>query len=83
MPGLLSSKQNMLPRKKFSGALICKILEQNGFISVRQKGSHRVLQRQALGKTITVPVPMHKDLKPGTLASIIRHSQLDRLLFER
>jgi|TARA_B110001469_G_C9329479_1_gene175805 predicted RNA binding protein YcfA (HicA-like mRNA interferase family) len=73
----------MPPRKKFSGALICKILEQNGFVSVRQKGSHRVLQRQALGKTITVPVPMHKDLKPGTLASIIRQSQLDRLLFER
>jgi len=31
--------------------------------------------------TITVPVPLHRELRPGTLASIIRQSQLDRSLF--
>jgi predicted RNA binding protein YcfA (HicA-like mRNA interferase family) len=72
----------MPPRKKFSGESLCRLLEQNGFIAVRQKGSHRVMQKQSLGKTTTVPVPMHKDLKPGTLASIIRQSQLNRSLFE-
>jgi predicted RNA binding protein YcfA (HicA-like mRNA interferase family) len=32
--------------------------------------------------TRTVPVPIHKDLKPGTLASIIRQSGLNLSLFE-
>ena len=32
--------------------------------------------------TRTVPIPIHKDLKPGTLASIIRQSGLDKSLFE-
>jgi len=72
----------MPPRKKFSGAAICSLLEKHGFSSVRQKGSHRVMQKKTKNQTITVPVPMHKDLKPGTLGSIIRQSQLDRSLFE-
>jgi len=40
------------------------------------------MQKRAAGTTITVPVPMHKDLKPGTLSSIIRQSRLPRELFE-
>jgi predicted RNA binding protein YcfA (HicA-like mRNA interferase family) len=40
------------------------------------------MQMAAQTGTITVPVPIHKDLKPGTLASIIRQSQLNRSLFQ-
>jgi len=72
----------MPPRKKFSEASLCRLLEQHGFSAIRQKGSHRVMQKQSKNGTITVPVPMHKDLKPGTLGSIIRQSRLDRSLFE-
>jgi len=72
----------MPPRKKFSGTAICRLFEKNGFKAVRQKGSHRVMQKKSGDGTITVPVPMHKDLKPGTLGSIIRQSRLDRSLFE-
>lgn len=72
----------MPPRKKFSGDSLCRLLEENGFVAVRQKGSHRVMQRKLQNRTVTVPVPMHKDLKPGTLGSIIRQSQLDRSVFE-
>lgn len=39
------------------------------------------MQRQAEGSTITVPVPDHKELRTGTLLSIIRQSRLDRSLF--
>ena len=49
---------------------------------MRQKGSHRIMQLQTETSTRSVPVPMHKDLKPGTLASIIRQSGLDKSLFE-
>jgi predicted RNA binding protein YcfA (HicA-like mRNA interferase family) len=50
---------------------------------VRQKGSHRIMQKRFEKGTITVPVPLHKDLKPGTLSSIIRQSQLARNYFEQ
>jgi predicted RNA binding protein YcfA (HicA-like mRNA interferase family) len=40
------------------------------------------MQKREDGTTITVPVPMHKDLKPGTLSSIIRQSRLPRDLFD-
>ena len=73
----------MPPRKRFSGASLCRLLEHNGFAAIRQKGSHRIMQKRVPDMTITVPVPMHKDLKPGTLSSIIRQSQLDRSIFEQ
>ena len=72
----------MPPRKRFSGRSMCRLLEAHGFAEVRQRGSHRIMQLLAGESTITVPVPMHNDLKPGTLASIIRQSGLDRSLFE-
>jgi predicted RNA binding protein YcfA (HicA-like mRNA interferase family) len=40
------------------------------------------MQKKEGASTITVPVPLHKELKPGTLGSIIRQSQLPRTLFE-
>jgi predicted RNA binding protein YcfA (HicA-like mRNA interferase family) len=49
---------------------------------VRQRGSHVVMQRRDAQSTITVPVPIHRELKVGTLQSIIRQSQLPRSLFE-
>ncbi len=41
------------------------------------------MQRKLAKSTITVPVPMHKELRAGTLASIIRQSGVDASLFER
>ena len=72
----------MPPRKRFSGMEMCRLLEGHGFVEIRQRGSHRIMQVRTGGSSRTIPVPMHKDLKPGTLASIIRQSGLDRSLFE-
>ncbi|WP_016951844.1 type II toxin-antitoxin system HicA family toxin [Anabaena sp. PCC 7108] len=66
----------------FSGKEICKILEDNGFIQIRQKGSHIVMQKQIEDSTLTAIVPNHSSVKFGTLMSIIRQSQLPRSLFE-
>jgi len=67
----------------FSGAEVCRILEQNGFTNVRQRGSHRIMQTLVPGiGTTTVPVPLHKEIRLGTLVSIIRQSGLPRNLFE-
>jgi predicted RNA binding protein YcfA (HicA-like mRNA interferase family) len=65
-----------------SGKQVCVILGQHGFRSVRQRGSHIVMQLQRLDSTVTVPVPNHEELKMGTLLSIIRQSGVSRSEFE-
>jgi predicted RNA binding protein YcfA (HicA-like mRNA interferase family) len=65
-----------------SGSEICRILERNGFTAVRQRGSHQIMQQRRETTTITVPVPLHDPVRRGTLQSIVRQSELPRLLFE-
>ena len=72
-----------MPKLKIlSGAELCRLLELKGFVNVRQRGSHRVMQKKSESGTVTVPVPMHDQVKIGTLLSIIRQSGLARTLFE-
>ena len=61
---------------------VCEILMQYGFIQVRQRGSHIIMQKQEGGRTRTVPVPNHKELRVVTLRSIIRQSGLAKEVFE-
>jgi predicted RNA binding protein YcfA (HicA-like mRNA interferase family) len=65
-----------------AGREACKILEEHGFVAVRQRGSHRIMPLQTEGTTITIPVPLHDPLRRGTLQSIIRQSGLAKSLFE-
>ena len=65
-----------------SGREICAILARHGFVQVRQKGSHIVMQQTAEGTTNTVPVPDHAEVRIGTLRSIIRQSGASRGEFE-
>ena len=67
----------------FSGTELCRILELHEFKAVRQRGSHVVMQQKTGLTTITVPIPMHREIRIGTLQSIIRQSGLPRSLFER
>ncbi|MCG8449999.1 MAG: type II toxin-antitoxin system HicA family toxin [Pirellulales bacterium] len=71
-------KLRVLPGKE-----VCAILEQHGFAEVRRRGSHIVMRRENdEGGTTTVPVPDHKELRRGTLRSIIRQSGVPRSEFE-
>jgi predicted RNA binding protein YcfA (HicA-like mRNA interferase family) len=65
-----------------SGEQVCDILEKHGFIQVRQRGSHIVMQKRLPDTTITVPVPNHSEIRIGTLQSIIRQSGLSKFEFE-
>jgi predicted RNA binding protein YcfA (HicA-like mRNA interferase family) len=40
------------------------------------------MQARGESGTVTVPVPLHSELKIGTLLAIIRQSGLQRFLFE-
>jgi predicted RNA binding protein YcfA (HicA-like mRNA interferase family) len=59
-----------LPR--VSGQAAIRALEKLGFEQVRQKGSHVVLRRDHNGCV----VPLHKELKVGTLAGILRQANV-------
>jgi len=65
-----------------SGKDICRILSRHGFVVVRQRGSHVVMQKKLPDTTITVPVPDHPEIRIGTLMSIIRQSGIPRGEFE-
>lgn len=61
---------------------VCQILTEHGFVKVRQRGSHIIMQKKTDDSTITVPVPNYSEVKIGTLQSIIRQSGLPHSLFE-
>jgi len=65
-----------------SGGEVCAILAEQGFVEVRRRGSHVVMQRRLERSTVTVPIPDHREIKIGTLQAIIRQSGLARILFE-
>jgi predicted RNA binding protein YcfA (HicA-like mRNA interferase family) len=65
-----------------SGREVCRILQQHGFVEVRRRGSHIVMQRRTDAGSVTVPVPDHSELAIGTLLSIIRQSGIARAQFE-
>jgi predicted RNA binding protein YcfA (HicA-like mRNA interferase family) len=65
-----------------SAKQVCTLLAEHGFVVVRQRGSHIILQKRVSNSTTTVPVPNHREIAVGTLLSIIRQSQVPRSVFE-
>ncbi len=62
--------------KLYSSAHIVKVLQQNGFMYVSQKGSH-VKFKKFEGKTLIVIVPANrKEIPLGTFKSILRQARL-------
>lgn len=55
-----------------SGADVYSVLQKQGFAAVSQKGSHVKMRRNEL----TVIVPLHDELKQGTLRSILRQANM-------
>ena len=53
-----------------SGAEVLRALERLGFVKVRQKGSHVIMRRGAIGCV----VPLHREVKVGTLAGVLRQA---------
>ncbi len=55
-----------------SGRETIKALTKLGFAEAGQRGSHIKLRRDEL----TVIVPLHRELAPGTLRSVLRQADL-------
>jgi len=55
-----------------SGKEIIKLLSKQGFQTVRQKGDHISLVKMVGGEPLLAVVPLEKEIKKGTLLSILR-----------
>ena len=62
-----------------SGKDVVKALERLRFELGRQRGSHVIMQRKSVGCVAS----LHKQIKSGTLAGIIRQAQLTQNEFLR
>jgi predicted RNA binding protein YcfA (HicA-like mRNA interferase family) len=61
-------------KRSYSGREVVKALRRCGFVIDHQKGSHIFLHN--LEKNISVIVPLHKELKKGTLNNILKKAGL-------
>lgn len=50
---------------------LIRILQQEGFVLVRQKGSHATYKHPITQKRVTIPIHPGKDLKRGLLRGIL------------
>ena len=61
--------------RKLSGQETVKIMcNRFGFFVKRQKGSHALLVKETEGGRVGCVVPMHKELKIGTLKGILKQA---------
>ncbi len=56
---------------------IIQALQRDGWVVVRQKGSHIRLQKRIGGETLKITVPAHRPVKRSTLAHILKQARLD------
>lgn len=72
MSGLMSK----LP--VLSGEKLIKLLEKAGFRVLGQKGSHVIMIKVVSGRKLKPVIPLHKELKIGTLLSILHQANMSR-----
>jgi len=64
---------------------VIRALQRDGWVVVRQKGSHVRLQKHTPAETLKLNIPAHLPLKRSTLAHILKQAkltvkELDKLL---
>ena len=57
------------------GKLI-KALQRDGWVIVRQKGSHIRLHKRTPAEMLKLTVPAHRPIKRSTLSHILKHARL-------
>ena len=62
--------------KSISGKKLCKVLESRGWSLKRIKSSHHIYSHPNSENILTVPVHGNRDLKQGTLSSLLKAAGL-------
>ena len=55
---------------------VIRALQRDGWVVVRQKGSHIRLQKHAAADTLKLTVPAHRPIKKTTLSHILKQARL-------
>ncbi|MGM0610023.1 MAG: type II toxin-antitoxin system HicA family toxin [Thermodesulfobacteriota bacterium] len=55
---------------------IIKVLQRDGWVIVRQRGSHIRLQKHIEQETLKITVPAHKPIKRSTLSHILKQARI-------
>lgn len=80
-----ASRKERPPFRGFLGILIfmavsvrqlVRLLEQDGWVAVRQRGSHRQFRHPSKSGTVTVAGKESADVPPGTLNSVLKQAGL-------
>ncbi len=50
---------------------LVRFLRKQGFVEIRQRGSHLTLKRESDGRTVTVPIHTGQDIGKGLLKKIL------------
>ncbi|MGD2086386.1 MAG: type II toxin-antitoxin system HicA family toxin [Candidatus Aminicenantes bacterium] len=61
---------------------VIKALKRDGWLVVRQRGSHIRLQKRSGDEVLKIIVPAHRPIKRSTLSHIIKQARLSREEFE-
>lgn len=56
-------------------------LQRNGWVVVRQKGSHIRLQKHTSTETLKLTIPAHRPIKRSTLSHILKYANLSVEVF--
>lgn len=55
---------------------IVAALQRDGWVVVRQRGSHIRLQKHLRDKTLKLTLPMHKPVKRSTLSHVLKQANM-------
>jgi predicted RNA binding protein YcfA (HicA-like mRNA interferase family) len=56
---------------------IVKALQRDGWIVVRQRGSHIRLQKHIADELLKLTIPAHRPVKRSTLSHILKQARID------
>jgi len=62
--------------KPITGKEMCRLLQQNGWILKRIRGSHHIFGKPGEFKIITVPVHRSENLKPGLATRLSKDANI-------
>lgn len=55
---------------------VIRALQRDGWVVVRQRGSHIRLQKHIANETLKIIIPAHRPIKRSTLAHILKQARL-------
>jgi predicted RNA binding protein YcfA (HicA-like mRNA interferase family) len=58
--------------KSISGKTFCKVVEQQGWVLKRIRGSHHIYTKTGSPAILSIPVHGNRDLPIGTLAKLMK-----------